>query len=673
MKPPSLCSLEHVGSILNNAQTVGIQKTIETLSAINVAQLSSQQINDILEGNEGAKLVDSMPVKIRDDPSQFVFDVIHGLYKLSLCKTNEILFSISKLYIDRYVNTVGRDSQKLSAIISNMDSYMHRLLQSCKSQNTISKNIHNELNTMLPDTLGYTKTLLVNTISKYYEYIHPIVSAQILCALFRDFHRQLPTTRQDARMLFYRTILLNSGPLILKLMQMMTRVLPQKIKETYGFHSFTYPLMDRSTVDAIMSQILIQPQYCKRISDVSASVGHVRLYKNDTPGPHSQFVVKIIKPVTNALTSCWESSLMDKMYAQDTRENRNIRLLLDAINNEFDLSKEAKNMQKGFEKYTCTYAETFDIDIDMKLTSTRPISGVLRPGIWQAVAMDVARGFPLSKVVKEPHHLNQRQFNTLYRGMDLLVQRWLFCIVGCGFYHCDLHPGNIFFSPEDRTVTLIDWGAIGYIHMFARSSIMKMMRRIIAASIYDNFERVLDMLTAELNRNEQLVDVTHSSYSKLKKKLREYKQRVKPHDVAAMHEDIFGMRQSEHADEKHRPDIYNAKDDTVSESRFDATNELWDAHRKKRGVSFADVLHEIIMYYTMHDVNIQSEIPEVIEFQRAYATLLGTLMQLNYHSFRFRIALERAVGSWKRCMHIANGDAINEFITDLHAQKREGS
>ncbi len=689
------CPITNIAEVIDSTT---LKNQLQFLSTLDVSNLSTKQLEMLVQTNPqvASKLMKSFHAHaLSEDPQQFIFDILHRLSSLAACRGNEVILTVSQLYIDKYTDTVNKNSEKLSAMINNVDAYMHRLMRRNSTLPNLSKSIANELNALIPSHLGNMKKFLVAVISTYYQQIHPIVSAQIFCACLKAFRKELPSTPQNANSLFYRTILLNSGPVVLKLLQKIVSVLPDDMKITYGLQTLRYPLLKSTTVDDIMSEILVEPQYCKRTADFSASVGHVRMYRytNYTPETHEhrEFMVKLIKPVTGALTSCWEYSLLNTIYAVDTVENRNIRIMLEGIGSEFDLAKEARNMQKGYEKYTCTYRDSFHVDIDMSLTATRPLNDILREGVWQAVAMEVAKGIPLSEIVenKEKYLIGDQLHASLYRGLDLLVQRWFFSIIGCGFYHCDLHAGNIFFSYEDRRMTVIDWGAIGYVNLFGRESVMKMMRKVIAASMYSNFCNVFEYITEELNKDEEeVIDVTSSDYKKFNKRLEDYQKETKllspsqKVDDKQLYEDIFGDKRIE-SEWKAKSDVttesisnndsiymyYDAEEDVVTESRPEPTKLLMEQQKKKQGVAFSDVLNEIIFFYTVHDVNIQEKFPELIEFQKGYAMLLGTLFQLDYHPYRFKLALEKAIYRWEHWHRLVNLDVIFQFLVNMNVEK----
>lgn len=70
-----------------------------------------------------------------------------------------------------------------------------------------------------------------------------------------------------------------------------------------------------------------------------------------------------------------------------------------------------------------------------------------------------------------------------------------------GFFHADLHPANIIFTPEQELV-LIDFGIVGNLSKKERVLILRYFRTFLAGNAKDSFESLL-----ELGGNKQLANI----------------------------------------------------------------------------------------------------------------------------------------------------------------------
>jgi predicted unusual protein kinase regulating ubiquinone biosynthesis (AarF/ABC1/UbiB family) len=173
-----------------------------------------------------------------------------------------------------------------------------------------------------------------------------------------------------------------------------------------------------------------------------------------------------------------------------------------------------------------------DVNVNASLTTIKVKENVVIDNCWFALAMTIAPGIPLSKLL-ETDGENNLSKDTIYRAylhrcFDLLIYKFFSNIIINGFYHGDLHAGNVYFSFTNEPVrkaeiTLIDFGAVGKIDLFNDDSDINDLIKIIIQSIFYNYHNLFDTLTNLLNKksiNSITIDKTSDYYKKFKKHLK---------------------------------------------------------------------------------------------------------------------------------------------------------
>lgn len=702
--------LDALSAEVSNAdvQSLAASTTPADAKAMAIRAVQNQTVAEMLP-----VLLRSKVSRTLGDGPTLATDMVRYLRDVASCRSVDISAELVHMYSDKYIASVSSPtfvSESLPTILADVERTVSALTIDGERQNAfrtrLAFGIRRHLEELVPASMGKFKTFIVTIVAAYYENLHPIVASHILCGVTRSFVKELPTDAGTLASLFYRQTLLNSGPMMLKLLQMVNAVLDTPTKRKYGLLTLRYPVIPRDTMDEIMRGILLQPEFCQRVVDFSASVGHVRKYRWTNHLPSEQrdatFMVKVIKPVTSALTSCWEYELLSKVFERGSDEDANVRAMLVSNGDELDLSQEAKHMREAHGKYTCTYKQVFGIDLEMTLTTIREIPGVLRAGVWQGIAMEVAKGMSLASILEERDiYLNRGQFEAaLHRGMDLLVNRWIFTIINDGMYHGDLHAGNIFFSFEDRVMTIIDWGAVGVIDVFGRTAALDLLRHIVIYAIWDNFAAMMDAITAYLRRVGFPLDTSGAEYRALREELSagqrrnielSLKQTTSAEDRRA---DLFGSRRIDSekgvrcggGDSTARGattrgkttqsiySYYDVENDTRCETRGAETSVLWEREAQSAAGDDDDhtdltrALNKLFEFYTTQRINLQSRFPELVTFQKGYALLVGVMGQINYNPYRYAAAVEKAVLNWKHLPRLVNLDIVarmaNLFVSE---------
>lgn len=392
--------------------------------------------------------------------------------------------------------------------------------------------IENELNSMIPENIGPLKCFFVDLIQYYYssDILHPIIWAQILRDMFINFLKNPPLSEKELFQFFSKHLLLNSGPFILKILQQVRPIMSEEQRKTYNLSKLTYPKMTKSQYTLILSKIVKNWDNYKLYNDASASIGHVFFVENSIT--MEKFVIKVAKPLS-IIQSCYEYSKLNNFFKKGTLEQNFVHNMLYSTGKELESHNEIKNINHGHKLYTMNYSELYsNINIDASLTTITAKENVIIDNCWFALGMTIAPGIPLSKLLEAQEKTNLST-DTVYRAylhrcFDLLVFKFFNNIIKNGFYHGDLHAGNVYFSFVDEPIrkaqiTLIDFGSVGTIDIFNDNPDINDLIKIMIQSVFYNFDDIFDTLTDLLNRksiNSAAIDKTSINYEKFKNKMK---------------------------------------------------------------------------------------------------------------------------------------------------------
>jgi serine/threonine protein kinase len=628
------------------------------------------------------------------------------------CQVIDIFTYILSKYKNKYSKKLaGKTKEQASKIIENDYEYIKNLItQYGKSDNTVKReqttenkvpiqierfsilnfSINDELNKLMPDSLGTMKKFFILVLSRYFNNLHPIIWAQIYRGMINNIFIDLPLTMDELFSFVSKYLLLNSGPFILKILQMIRPILSDDLASKYNLTKLTYPLMEPHQIDIVLRNILIDYDMCKIIYNKSASVGHVCIGYN-VKNPDDKFVVKIIKPLAIS-QSCWEYSILKDLFPSGSCEEAFIKNTLRSNGAEMNVANEINNLNRGHDSYTTDYRTEFGLDVDAKLTTIENKPGIVKEETWFALSMTLAPGMPLADLIESKMLDNDTKFRAnLHRCLDLLVAKFFHVLVSQGFYHGDLHSGNIFYSYKNKQITLIDFGAMGEIDLFdGNETTLKLLTIIIMSFNYD-YDAMLDILTDLLNErclqdaDNVIIDKNTEVYQQFKTELITYKLKntlnvekekensqkyvqvitgdkrvedekyfdtlhyIKDEEVKRKTEstEISSLEQTQ----EHEPSIYDYLEripeskETVIENK-DVLPVMTEMMGKSESVSFAKVMELIIKFYASVGVNIAIKFAELNELQKAYALLLGVLSKTGYNSYRMNMAIKTGVLTW---------------------------
>lgn len=545
--------------------------------------------------------------------------------------------------------------------------------------------VESELNRLIPEQLGSLKKFFKKIISTYYENLHPIIWAQIIKQMINNVLVETPSTPDEMFQFASKYLLLNSGPFILKILQMIKPVLTPELIKKYNLAKLTYPLMSKYEVNLILEKIIPNWELYKIVDNKSASVGHVCIvYRVDNPS--QLLVIKIIKPIS-IVQSCWEYKTLYNIFEGDRCSTEFIRNMLESNGRELNVVNEKINLDDGHKYYTDTYKSVLGYDVHAKLTTIQALTGVPKQGTWFALGMTLAPGVPLSELIEEDLLQKDTIFRAkLHRCLDLFVYKFFNVLITKGFYHGDPHAGNIFFSFQDSQITLIDFGAVGHIDLFANDPSIKTLLEIIIMSIFDNYDEIFDKMTDLVNSkcDDIMVDKQSKAYIECRNKLLQ----IKATNIANASRDKIRSKQNENRlfSDKRFDDEQNYKIELEKgkQLKMDSIYSLLEYEYKKRdsvilnsdvleninentdtesnpSIPFSIILEKMIGFYALAGTNVAIKFSEFYELQKAYALLLGVLSKTNYSSYRIAHMTKRAI------MDIKNaGPALSHIGTTIN-------
>jgi len=572
------------------------------------------------------------------------------------------------------------DKKKLlSDFYTNIESKTKNFIEN-KSNNMkiLDFSIENELETLIPNEIGAMKKFFIKVISTYFNNLHPIIWGQVLKGLINHIFTELPLTKGEMFSYVSKHLLLNSGPFILKILQLIRPALPDDVAKKYNLTKLSYPKLTKKEYSYILENILIDYHNIKILGHFSASVGHVCMGYN-IKDKSDKFVIKIVKPLSIA-QSCWEYSILHNIYPYGSCERNFIVNTLKSNGFEMNVNNEIENLNHCYELYTTTYNDEFKLNSSAKLTTIQHKEGLIKENTWFSLAMTLAPGVPLADIIDDKLlDTNTKLRSNLHRCVDLLVVKFFFVLISTGIYHGDLHSGNIFYSYKKNQITLIDFGAVGELNLFNGDDDNLKILEIVIMSIHYNYDGILDVLTDIMNnkctndKDNKLLDKNSKEYLEFKKKLSNYKiQNIKNSESEKKKYDnivnkIFSQTtiDTEKLDENEviqeeikEKTIYDSLEidnspEVIVQDK-DILPELYETMGNSTSITFSGVMEEIIKFYATNNINIAIKFAELNEFQKAYGLLLGVLTKINYNSYRTSKAIKTAIITMKNLKKLAN-------------------
>lgn len=511
--------------------------------------------------------------------------------------------------------------------------------------------------------------------------------------MVNDFEKIAPISKDEIFQYVSGHCLTYSGPFILKILQTIRPFLTRELALKYNLTKLTYPVLTRKQVEIILSHVVEDINMIEIVANKSASVGHVCI-ANKVNKPEEVFVIKIIKPISIS-QSCWEYKTLHKIFPEGSCEREYVVSVLKSNGSEMSVLNEIDNINKGNKYYECDYNGIFGIDNGVKLSTVKVVDGITRKGAWYAFTMSLAEGIPVGDLVeKEDMIPNDTKYRSiLHRCADLLVYKFFYNLINNGFYHGDLHAGNIFYSCKNKKLTMIDFGAVGKINLFENDDSMKAILEVIIMSIFHNYVGVLDRMTILMNSKctETSINMSTPEYIKLSEELRiigESNKKLQQEEEKRMQQynnDLFGekrlkdeelmVEETEITKDGIRYDSiysyleYKRKDkDTIVEQR-DVLPDFTKIDGSNM-VTFTEILGKITEFYALQKMNIATKFSDYYDLQKAYALLLGVLHKMHYNTYRLGIVMKKAIANYDSALKMIGNPSMGWHIWQIYSREK---
>jgi hypothetical protein len=567
--------------------------------------------------------------------------------------------------------------------------------------------IESELENLIPNELGSLKQFFIKIITTYYDNLHPIVWAQIYRYFIDNFFIELPLTKDDLFAFASKSVLLNSGPYILKMLQMIRPVLTKEILTKYNLTKLSYPLMTPEQVNLILSKVVKDWDMYKVLAHISASVGQVaKVMRVDRP--NDVFIIKMIKPIAMA-QSCWEYETLKDTFDRGSCEEEFLLNVLESNGKELNANNEIENLNEAEKVYNATYKEVFGKDLPARISSVKNIPGIIKEDCWFALTMTFAKGIGLNKLVEKKELEKDTPYRAnLHRCLDLLVYTFFQGIIKNGYGHSDTHAGNLIFSFQNHTLTMIDFGSVLRIQLKSDPTLDTIAEALIM-SIYYNYGQMLDTMTKLLNSKcvskdpakSTEIDMNSPDYQDFRRQLVEYKyhntkisaeenkktkqyiedlfsdQRIQQ-ELAFIQQDKVKekaeeIEKQEKREQEKEPSVYSylnikPKPEEVIVENREVLPEFTKVG-KSEGYSLNFVIQEIIKFYARNGVNIAIKFAELNDALKAYTLLIGVLEQTHYSGYRMAYILKQAVINWENIPSVLS--IAPTLLKIIHTQSNE--
>jgi hypothetical protein len=606
------------------------------------------------------------------------------IFKLILKKYKQkYVYDVTSKDVKKLISLLKKDFVSLKSILETSNEQdiakqQHNIIESIASRfaGLYSFSVESELNKLIPEELGSLKKFFVKTISTYFNNLHPVIWAQIIKHILENVFKELPFTTDQVFQFVSKQVLLNSGPFILKILQTISPILTPELAEKYNLKKLEYPLLKPNQVDIILRRLVNNFELYNIKKHISASVGHVCIV-NRADKPDDVFVIKIIKPIA-IVQSCWEYKTLSNEFKQGTCEYDFIKNMLESNGRELNVLNEMNNVNKGYKLYNEYYSKVFGTSINASLSSVQvkrtiiPLNAnnsekqqVMNTDTWFAFAMTLAPGVQVRKLIESDALNNDTKFRAkLHRCADLLVYKFFYNILRHGFYHGDLHAGNMFFSYEHSRMTLIDFGSVGELDVHSTDPTNLAIIEILFMGVYYNYDGILDKLTELINSKcvDTKINTNSEEYKKLRDTLKQGKidnmknAATEMQHIAQYKDDIFS---TERINAEFDPQTFETNEFIAGESMYSYLDYIPKGEEPiienegrlhvypdvpdPTGMTFASILGTIVQYYATNGVNIAIKFNEFYQLQKAYALLLGSLSQMKYNPYRFGIVLRNMI------------------------------
>jgi hypothetical protein len=469
-------------------------------------------------------------------------------------KTNLIIGFINRLYetdVYKENTTVVNNATEKSSVIQNLVGFIEEfkshepyVIEDRIYEYIFRVYLPNIANAKFNEQRSYITYLKL--MKAYYTNIHPVIWINIFVEVMNALVSNPPYDFNSIIKFISQNILLNSGPFILKFLQLLHPFLTFEQRDTLGLRKLAYPNMTEIQIDNMLSVII--PKYHKFVrigSPIAASVGQVVILeclddnymkKHNIP---KRMIVKIIK-IKSMLQCLLEKQMMEQSNLVPLYKQYALNII-GSNKDEFNTLNEQANIDAG-KLYVTNYYDIFKIDANVHLDVISNVA-LIDKSVWYAFAMSVAPGVSLADLYaneKYSDYLHDSNFMyLLHRGFDLLVYKFYDVLMRNNFCHGDLHAGNIFVDyvyPDYLKLTLIDFGAVEYRKIF-NDEYTKLVSDLFSKLSVSNYTSLLLTIiklakqiqeTNKSDDNIKIIEELDFMYKKCEKYITDFENNTEP-------------------------------------------------------------------------------------------------------------------------------------------------
>jgi len=280
---------------------------------------------------------------------------------------------------------------------------------------------------------------------------------------------------KDQLKTLFKSALSGAGPFVLKILQQINTSNSSKVEGGLKVSELaedifsTVPGLTEKESKFVVNSFQIDKTYIEKMNPKllgSASIAETHITQapekyDYPPGTPTKVILKFIKPLyayffmcecNFLLTSAWKyitiAAKGDKKYIKQCRKL--MMFFIGEFMKEFDYMGEFNNTILGYQNYN---------EENGIIKSILAVDCVVDP--FPVLILSMAKGNTVDNLLKKTSDIEKDQVVQLYKYLDQLITKWFkITLWGSGFFHADLHPGNVM-ADDVPELFIIDYGSCG--------------------------------------------------------------------------------------------------------------------------------------------------------------------------------------------------------------------
>lgn len=428
------------------------------------------------------ELIDS--AGLPDEPARMMKDSITGFINMIPFASDVVTGDMVRTTLE--IMPSGPFARLAAQIDHNLQNMSFNSLQGADLLATINK---------VGD--GNLEKFLTNVLNNYFDNQHVVDKRAMLASYMRESGANDP---DETKLV---ALLKAGGPYLQKLLQLLGDNAEGQLKTALDELKTNLSPINRTVIDATLLGMVARSEGKIDRVEVNCSLGAasvgqallVNIYLKGSDEPQ-EAVVKILRPGIR-LRAERELQFFEAEASKIPGMLKTFNGIADQVQVELDLEKEAKNV---------AHSQVYN-NMAGNLQTMKLFSGIQATHTYMVLekAPGTTAKATLTELEKQKENLSiAKQNNAVEMGAKLaegfrsLTKAWVQeALFGSGFYHGDLHAGNIMFSAdakESGLITTIDMGNACVLSSQQRKAIFKM---VLATAVRDphvfvkNYEAVL--------------------------------------------------------------------------------------------------------------------------------------------------------------------------------------